>query len=89
MGAIDLNQIHGPSRKRCEAVGINFVSAADKPYLIARLEDCDPDDYFERGIELVIDKDARRFAAVDISAAMCIEVDFAEDLSRANAQIRS
>lgn len=71
-----------------EAVGINFVSAADKPYLIARLEDCDPDDYFERGIELMIDKDARRFAAVDISEAMCIEVDFAEDLSRANAQLR-
>jgi len=72
-----------------EAVGINFVSADDKPYLIARLEDCDDTDYFERGIELVIDKDARRFAPVDISAAMCIEVDFAEDLSRANAQLRS
>ncbi len=71
-----------------EAVGINFVSADDKPYLIARLEDCEPDDYFERGIELVIDKDGRRFQAVDISAAMCIEVDFAEDLSRANAEIR-
>ena len=27
-----------------EAVGINFVSADDKPYLIARLEDCAPDD---------------------------------------------
>lgn len=70
-----------------EAVGINFVSADDKPYLIARLEDCDDQDYFERGIELVIDKDGRRFAPVDISAALCIEVDFAEDLSRANAGI--
>ena len=71
-----------------EAVGINFVSADDKPYLIARLEDCDDQDYFERGIELVIDKDGRRFAPVDISSALCIEVDFAEDLSRANAGIR-
>ena len=72
-----------------EAVGINFVSADDKPYLIARLEDCDDNDYFERGIELVIDKDARRFSAVDISSAMCIEVDFAEDLTRANNELRS
>jgi choline kinase len=70
-----------------EAVGINFVSADDKPYLIARLEDCDPQDYFERGIELIIDKDGRRFSALDISEAVCIEVDFAEDLSRANDQI--
>jgi choline kinase len=72
-----------------EAVGINFVSADDKPYLIARLEDCDPDDYFERGIELVIDKDGRRFSALDISSAVCIEIDFAEDLTRANEQITS
>lgn len=70
-----------------EAVGINFVSADDKPYLIARLEDCDDHDYFERGIELVIDKDGRRFAPVDISSAMCIEVDFAEDLHRANQRL--
>jgi choline kinase len=67
-----------------EAVGINFVSAADKPFLIARLEDCDDQDYFERGIELTIDKDRRRFAAVDVSASLCIEVDFLEDLARAN-----
>ena len=71
-----------------EAVGINFVSADDKPYLIARLEDCDDNDYFERGIELMIDKDVRRFSAVDISTCMCIEVDFAEDLSRANNELR-
>ncbi len=70
-----------------EAVGINFISADDKPYLIARLEDCDPQDYFERGIEMIIDKDGRRVAAVDISVATCIEVDFAEDLTRANDQI--
>lgn len=70
-----------------EAVGINFVSADDKPYLAARLEDCDPQDYFERGIEMMIEKDGRRFSAVDISSALCIEVDFAEDLSRANARI--
>lgn len=70
-----------------EAVGINYVSAADKPYLIARLEDCEPNDYFERGIELVVAKDGRRFAAVDVSSALCIEVDFLDDLARANQAI--
>jgi choline kinase len=70
-----------------EAVGINFVSATDKPFLIARLEDCADDDYLERGIELVIEKDARRFHAIDVSESLCIEVDFAEDLQRANDAI--
>lgn len=70
-----------------EAVGINYVSAADKPFLIARLEDCEDNDYFERGIELVISKDGRRFAPVDVSASVCIEVDFADDLARANEAI--
>jgi choline kinase len=71
-----------------EAVGINYVSAADKPFLAARLEDCAPDDYFERGIEYVIEKDGRRFTAVDVSDSLCIEVDFSEDLARANEAIR-
>ena len=66
-----------------EAVGINFVSAQDKPALIARLEDCDENDYFERGMELAIEKDGLRFKPVDISQFGCIEVDFADDLARA------
>lgn len=70
-----------------EAVGINFVTAADKPFLVARLGDCDPHDYFERGIELTIDKDGRRFAPVDVSSNLCIEVDFTEDLARVNAAL--
>lgn len=70
-----------------EAVGINYVNAEDKSYLIARLGDCDPQDYFERGIELMIDKDRRRFSAVDVSASLCIEVDFLEDLARVNQEL--
>lgn len=70
-----------------EAVGINYVSSQDKPYLIARLEDCDPMDYFERGIEIAIEKDGRRFAAVDVSESLCIEVDFLDDLDRANRAV--
>lgn len=67
-----------------EAVGINFVNAADKPALRNRLAQCDDQDYFERGIELAIVKDGARFVPVDISEFSCIEVDSQEDLDRAN-----
>lgn len=67
-----------------EAVGINYVSAGDKAALMARLADCDDQDYFERGLELAIEKDGLRVEAVDISAYQVVEVDFEDDLSRAN-----
>ena len=67
-----------------EAVGINFVSAQDKAALIQRLVEVDDQDYFERGIEYAIEKDGARFKAVDISDLYAVEVDFAEDLERAN-----
>jgi choline kinase len=67
-----------------EAVGINFVSGKDKEALIKRLAEVDDQDYFERGIELGISKDGLRFQAVDISDLYAVEIDFAEDLDRAN-----
>ena len=67
-----------------EAVGINFIAEADKQTLIQRLEEADDQDYFERGIELAIEKDGLRIEAVDISEFHIVEVDFDEDLSRAN-----
>lgn len=66
-----------------EAVGINFVSTADKPALIRHLESCNDDDFFERGIESAISEDGLRVLPVDISANRCLEVDFPEDLARA------
>jgi choline kinase len=68
-----------------EAVGINYVAAGDKAKLIARLEEADDQDYFERGLELAIEKDGLRVEAVDISAYQVVEVDFEDDLSRANS----
>lgn len=67
-----------------EAVGINFISAKDKQALISRLADVDDQDYFERGIEVGIELDGLSFQAVDISDLYAVEVDFAEDLERAN-----
>jgi choline kinase len=67
-----------------EAVGINYVSGKDKSKLIERLEQVGEQDYFERGIELAIELDALKFKAVDISDLYAVEIDFAEDLDRAN-----
>lgn len=68
-----------------EAVGINYVSAGDKPVLIRHLDGCADTDYFERGIETAIAQDGLRFVPLDISSYFAVEVDFEEDLIRANA----
>jgi choline kinase len=70
-----------------EAVGINFVSAKDRPVVTKWLSECDDADYFERGIELAIEKDGLRIEPLDISHRQVIEVDFAEDLARANRSL--
>jgi choline kinase len=67
-----------------EAVGVNYVSAADKPVLIRQLADVGDQDYFERGIELAIERDGLCFAALDVSELPVIEVDTPEDLEAAN-----
>jgi choline kinase len=71
-----------------EAVGINFVSATDKGILIDHLSKVDDQDYFERAIEVAIERDNLRFEAIDISDLYAIEIDFAEDLERANELFR-
>jgi choline kinase len=70
-----------------EAVGINHVSSTDKIKLIKRLEEVGDQDYFERGIEVGIENDSLRFKAIDISDLYAVEVDFAEDLERANQEL--
>jgi choline kinase len=67
-----------------EAVGINFVAKADKAVLMRQLAKVDAQDYFERGIELAIEQNGLLFEPVDISDLYAVEVDFAEDLERAN-----
>ncbi|BAN03326.1 phosphocholine cytidylyltransferase family protein [Ilumatobacter coccineus] len=72
-----------------EAVGVNFVSASDKHALIESLRECDPNDYFERGVEMMIHQMGRSVLAADVSEAFCIEVDFESDLETANQIIRA
>lgn len=70
-----------------ESVGINFVADKDKVNLIAGLADCHDSDYFERGIEITIEKNGTEFIPVDISDLYAVEVDFEEDLTRANSHL--
>jgi choline kinase len=68
-----------------EAVGINYVSSADRPVLIDHLATCQDQDYFERAIETAIARECLRFRPVDISSFSAVEVDFESDLERADA----
>ena len=70
-----------------EAVGINFISSNDIKTFINRLEQCDANDYFERGLEIAINKDGLKIKAVDISEYNCTEIDFIEDLESVNKML--
>ena len=67
-----------------EAVGINYVCAADKAVLIEELRACTPTDYFERGLETAIARRGMRVLPVDVSMFDVVEVDFEDDLLRAD-----
>jgi choline kinase len=70
-----------------EAVGINYVAAQDKAKLLQRLDEVDEQEYFEGGLELAIAHDGVKVTPVDISDLYAVEVDFAEDLERANQEL--
>ena len=70
-----------------EAVGINFISDSDKKSAIKYLDEGADNDYFERGLELAIEKNGIKIEPVDISDLFAVEVDFQADLDRANSQI--
>ncbi|GAA4197812.1 UTP--glucose-1-phosphate uridylyltransferase [Microbacterium oryzae] len=70
-----------------EAVGINYISQADKRAFMRQLSRVDDQDYFERGLELAVAEDGLRLLPMDVSDLYAVEVDFAEDLERANAAL--
>jgi choline kinase len=71
-----------------EAVGINFISSHEKAGVIKQLETCGDQDYFERGLELAIQNNGLKMEPVDISDLFAVEVDFQDDLDRANKAIQ-
>ena len=70
-----------------EAVGINYIATPDRAALTRGLADCRDDDYFERGIELAIEREETRILPLDITDLFAVEVDFEDDLTRANAHL--
>jgi len=71
-----------------EAVGINFISSHEKASVIKQLEACGDQDYFERGLEIAIQNNGLKMEPVDISDLFAVEVDFQDDLDRANKAIQ-
>jgi len=61
-----------------EALGINKVVAEELAEFKECLQQCDDNDYFEKGIEFMIER-GKKFKAIDVSEYRCIEVDFKED----------
>jgi len=70
-----------------EAVGINFISSSDRANLISGLAACADSDYFERGIEISIERHGTTVVPLDITDLFAVEVDFEDDLTRANAHL--
>lgn len=71
-----------------EALGINFVKRNDLPALQKGLEHCADNDYFEKGLEWAIAHGTKVWS-FPIAQGLCTEVDFPEDLERANQMLQS
>lgn len=72
-----------------EALGINLIKAEHLQQFKDKLAAVDDNDYFERGMELLIEECGNVFKAVDVGSRHCVEVDFAEDLEMAKAMVQS
>lgn len=70
-----------------EALGINLFKAKDLKILKRNLEFCAPNDYFEKAIEFCIQQGVV-VQALPVEYSQCTEVDFPEDLERANHLIQ-
>lgn len=71
-----------------EAVGINYIAEGDQAAFIARLREVGDQDYFERGLEVAIERDGLKLLPVDISDLYAVEIDFDDDLATANTVLR-
>lgn len=71
-----------------EALGINFFKQQDLPLFKKQLDLCKPQDYFEKAIEECI-KQGSQVWSVQIPVQDCVEIDFPEDLAKANKLLQS
>ncbi len=70
-----------------EALGINFFKAESLKTFRKHLEHCGSQDYFEKAIEMAI-KEGINVSALPVDKDKCTEIDFPEDLERANQLIK-
>jgi len=86
-GFIDrLNKTIHPRFALGEGVGLNYISVHDKGEFLYWLNRVRDDDYFERAIELSASS-GLRFEPADVTGHTAIEIDFADDLVRANLAV--
>ncbi len=70
-----------------EAVGLNFIKKEDLPLFLFHLEQCAENDYFEKAMEQSI-REGVKFQAIPIEKHQACEIDFPEDLERANKLVQ-
>jgi choline kinase len=85
-----LSKIVNTLKANGESVGINYVIAEDRPSLERNLSKVDNNDYFERAIEITIEKNSDIYLPFDITklGLSATEVDFETDLIKANESIK-
>ena len=69
-----------------EAVGINKITKNYIKNFIEALKECNNQDYFEYGIELLIQNNISIYP-INISSILCMEIDFKEDLESINKKL--
>lgn len=70
-----------------EAVGINYISPRDKGEFLFWLDKVGQQDYFEKAMTEAIAQSGVKFAPVDITGHLAIEVDTIADLAHANSSL--
>jgi len=70
-----------------EAVGINKIISCHVKKFKAQLEQCEDTDYFERGIELLINNSVN-IHPINISKYFCCEIDTPDDLDFVNKNLK-
>jgi len=70
-----------------EALGINLIEANHLESFKKKLQSVDDQDYFERGMELLIQEKGPVFRPLNVDDHACVEVDFKADLHRAKSII--
>lgn len=80
-GSIDqISKAVPPAAALGESLGVQVVTRADRPHLVAALERVGDRDYFEKALELCTQDRSMRLMPVDVGRGFCKEVDFPEDL---------